>query len=140
MEDFVPHNELEKRLLALIAGDMPADAFMLALATDQVFMPVEDEKSAIKGFQRSTRAKPLVVADDAGVPVLLVFTSPDRAKPVVEEFPDYNGGLLAEFTWILERVDDGSGIAINPGWEVGFDMTPEDVTQLKHMLSRTGHA
>ena len=40
-----------------------------------LFMPVEDERDQIKGFQRSTRAQPLVVEDEDGGQVLILFTS-----------------------------------------------------------------
>lgn len=39
--------------------------------------------------------------------------------------PDYEGGRLAEFTWLLKRIGVGLGISINPSWSVGIDMAPE---------------
>lgn len=60
-------------------------------------MPVRDD-DRIKGFQRSTRALPLSVSDDDGTPVLILFSSPERAKEFVKGFPGYEGGLLTEFT------------------------------------------
>ena len=49
----------------------------------------------------------------------------------VRDFPGYEGGLLAEFSWVLERTGSGVGISINPNWPVGMDLEPEMVQQLR---------
>ena len=84
----------------------------------------------IAGFQASDKAKPLSVQAEDGTQVLVLFTSPDRAKPFVKDFPGYEGGLLTDFKWVLERSGAGHGISLNPGWEVGMDMEPDMVEQL----------
>lgn len=128
--NFIPHNDLEQKLLAVHNGEGDIADFVLHLLDQQVFMPVRDEKDAIQGFQRSTQAQPLVVADEDGEQVLVLFTSPERAKPMVADFPDYSGGLLTEFSWLLRRMDGGFHIALNPGWEIGLDLDAETVAQL----------
>lgn len=128
--DFIPHNDLEQELIAVTNGEAEAEAFVLRLLDQQVFMPVLDEKDAIQGFQRSTQAQPLIVADEDGEQVLVLFTSPERAKPMVADFPDYSGGILTEFSWLLRRMDGGFHIALNPGWEVGMDFDADTVAQL----------
>lgn len=133
-ETFEPKNELEQRLLAAANGEISSEELIGGLLDAQVFMPVEDEDSGIIGFQRSTYARPLVVQAEEGVHVLVLFSSPERAKPVVEEFPKFGGGLLADFRWVLERIDAGAGVTINPGWEVGIDLDPETVEQLAQEL------
>jgi len=127
-DTFEPRNELEQKLQAAQVGEIPGDVFMRELMDLQVFMPVED-KLGIDGFQSSNKAKPLTVKTEDGTEVLVLFTSPERAKPFVKDFPGYEGGLLVEFTWVLERAG-GQGIALNPGWEVGIDMEPDMVQQL----------
>lgn len=129
-EIFEPKNELEQQLLAAANEEISSDELISGLLDAQVFMPVEDEDSGIVGFQRSTYARPLVVEAEGGLHVLVLFSSPERAKPVIEEFPKFGGGLLAEFRWVLERIDAGAGITINPGWDVGIDLDPETVEQL----------
>ena len=123
-------NELEKQLHAAQVGDSPSDVFMKQLIASQVFMPVIDDPT-VGGIQRSTHAQPLVVQDDSGISALVLFTSPDRAKSFLEaNYPDFKGGLLTEFTWVLEKMDTGFGIMINPGDELGIDIEPELVQQL----------
>lgn len=123
------NNDLEHQLHAAQLGETPSEDFMKQLLASHVFMPVKDD-GAISGIQRSTHAQPLVVQDEAGVSTLVLFTSPERAKPFLEHYPEFKGGLLTEFTWVLEKMDVGFGIMINPGDELGLDMEPELVRQL----------
>ena len=128
---FIPHNDLEKLLTEVTLGTVAAEDFVARLlAGDQVFMPVKDEKHAIAGFQTSTKAQPLVIEDDEGTEILVLFTSPERAKPFAEMFPDFTGGLLAEFSWVLRRIGGGFPISLNPGWDVGMDFDADTVAQL----------
>jgi hypothetical protein len=132
-EPFDPRNHLEQQLIAAQEGSIPGDDFMQYLLTAQLFMPVQDEKHAIKGFQKDDKAVPLTLESEDGVQVLVLFTSPERAKPFLEDYANFSGGILAELAWILERVGSGYGVAINPGWSVGLDMDPDMINQL------TGH-
>ena len=129
-EPFEPRNEVEQQLAAAQDGSVSGEDFMHYLLGAQLFMPVQDESHGIKGFQRNDKAVPLTLESEEGTPVLILFTSPERAKPFLADFPDFTGGLLAEFSWILERVGSGFGVAINPGWAVGIDMDPDMVDQI----------
>ena len=128
-------NELEKHLVDAISGELSSDAFMQTLFEAQIFMPVQDDSSQIKGFQNSTHARPLIIQGEDGGNVMVLFTSPERAKSFVQEFPDYGGGLLTEFKWVLERMDGGMAIVVNPGMEVGIDIEPETVRQMIQALA-----
>ena len=128
-------NELEKQLHAAQVGETPSEVFMKQLLAAQIFMPVKDEP-VIGGIQRSTHAQPLVVKDNSGESALILFTSPERAKPFLEHYPEFKGGLLTEFTWILEKMDQGFGIMINPGDDLGIDIEPELVQQLADSANR----
>ena len=133
MTDFQPHNDLEERLVSAQEGRLDPNAFMEHLLESQLFLPVEDDSSGIQGFQKASRAQPLTLETEDGLQVLVLFTSPERAKPFLVDFPAFQGGLLAEFGWVLERVGSGVGIAINPGWEFGMDLDPDTVEQLTHL-------
>jgi len=132
-QTFTAHNDLEIKLVAAQEGRLNSDTFMEELLDQQLFMPVEDEPNQIQGFQRSTKAKPLTLQTEEGLEVLVLFTSPERAKPFLEDFPAYRGGLLTEFSWILERIGAGVAISINPGLEFGIDLDPHTVEQLIHL-------
>lgn len=131
MQDhFEVRNELEQKLLDAQEGQLSSDDFMKYLMDTQVFMPVKDS-IGIEGFTSSSKAIPLTLKTEDNIEVLILFTSPDRAKDFVREFPGYEGGLLTEFSWVLERTGSGIGISINPDWPVGFDLEPGMVQQLK---------
>jgi len=129
-DTFDARNELEENLLAVQEGRMSSDEFMQYLMDTQVFMPVKDS-IGIEGFTSSDKALPLTLKTEDEIEVLILFTSPDRSKGFVEDFPGYDGGLLAEFKWVLERTGSGIGISINPNWPVGMDFEPEMIEQLR---------
>lgn len=129
-DSFDARNELEEKLLLAQEGKLGSKEFMQYLMSTQVFMPVKDS-IGIGGFTSNSKAVPLTLKSEDGIEVLILFTSPDRAKEFLQEFPGYEGGLLAEFSWVLERTGSGLGISINPNWPVGFDLEPEAVQQLK---------
>ena len=130
---FTAHNDLEQKLVAAQEGRLETNVFMQELLDQQLFMPVEDETNEIQGFQRSTKAKPLTLEAEDGSRVLVLFTSPERAKPFLQDHPDYGGGLLSEFSWILDRIGSGVAISINPGIEFGIDLESDMVMQLIHL-------
>lgn len=129
---FTAHNDLETRLIAAQQGELDSNLFMQELLVSQVFMPVKDEASGIQGFQRSAKANPLTIETEDEQKVLVLFTSPERAKLFVEDFPGYQGGLLTEFSWILERIGSGIAISLNPGIDFGIDFDADTVEQLIH--------
>lgn len=135
-DHFEPKNELEQKLLAVMSGELTSETFMRELIAGQVFMPVRDDKeSGIKGLQLTTRATPLVVQDGEGHNILVTFTSPERAKGFLTDYPEFGGGLLTEFTWILERMEPGFSIAVNPGLEVGIDIEPETIAEMLEIIA-----
>jgi hypothetical protein len=131
---FEPRNDVEKLLAEMLAGAVEPEDFAQRLMDMQVFMPVRDEKHQIAGFQRSTQAEPLVLEDDDGNRALILFSGPDRAKEFMIDFPDFGGGLLTEFAWIVRRMSEDIGIALNPGMDAGFDFDPGMVAMMATLL------
>lgn len=131
---FEPRNDVDHLLAEMLAGTVEPEAFAQRLMDMQVFMPIRDEKHQIAGFQMSTKAEPLVLEDDEGSRALIVFSGPDRAKEFMTDFPDYGGGLLTEFSWIIRRMGEEIGIALNPGMEAGFDFDPGMVAMMATLL------
>ncbi len=129
-----PRNELERLLAEMHAGRIAPENFAKQLLDLQVFMPVKDEKHVIKGFQASTRAEPLVLQDEEGRRVLILFSAPERAKALTAEIPGYSGGILAEFAWVLRRLGSDMAISINPGEELGFDFDADMVAMIAALL------
>lgn len=128
-DEFVPVTELEHRLIDAQEGRISPDEFMGTLLDGQVFMPILD-KHAIKGFQDSTKAVPLTLEDEQGRQILVLFSTPERAREFLKQYPGCGGGLVAETRWILERMGAGVGITLNPGWSAGFDIEAQAVERL----------
>jgi hypothetical protein len=129
-DSFDARNELEEKLMSAQEGQLSSESLMEYLMDTQVFMPVKDS-IGIEGFTSGNKAIPLTLKTEDDIEVLILFTNPDRAKVFVQDFSGYEGGLLVEFSWVLERTGSGVGISINPDWPVGMDMEPEMVQQLK---------
>lgn len=129
-----PRNDVERLLIDMTEGRMEPEDFAKQLLNQQVFMPVQDEKHQIAGFQLSTKATPLVIEDEDGNRVLVTFSTPERAKVLAADFPNYSGGLLTEMSWILRRMGADMGLTINPGMEPGFDFDPDMVAMLVGLL------
>lgn len=129
-------NELEKNLLAAMNGELASEDFMRELMAQQIFIPIKDDKdSGIIGLQLTTKATPLVIQDEDGQNILVLFTSPERAKAFLADTPGYSGGLLADFAWIVERMEPGFAIVVNPGLEFGMDIEPDTVTEMLELLA-----
>ena len=128
-------NELEAKILEAQEGRITSDDLLNTLMGSQVFMPVQDEKAPVLNVQRSTRAQPLVLSAEEGTPILVLFSSPERAKPFLEAYPGFTGGILESFKWVLQNMGSGYGIMLNPNSEVGFDMELETVQDLIQQLA-----
>jgi hypothetical protein len=128
MPSFIAENDLEKKLIQAQNGEMSVEQFLRDLLVMQVFMPIL-EKHDIGGFQNSKQAIPLSVKDEQGEMIIL-FTSPERAKEFVKDYPGYGGGLLEDFNWIIEKIGGGYGVILNPGYEVGLELEADMIEQL----------
>ncbi|OGI52772.1 MAG: SseB protein [Candidatus Muproteobacteria bacterium RIFCSPHIGHO2_12_FULL_60_33] len=135
MTDTEARNELEAKILEAQEGHITSDDLLKTLMGSQVFMPVQDEKAPVLNVQRSTRAQPLVLSAEEGTPILALFSSPERAKPFLENYPGFTGGILESFKWVLQNMGSGYGIMLNPDSELGFDMEPETVQGLIQQLT-----
>ncbi len=129
MSAFTAENELEKKIIQAQNGEIGGEEFLKEMLDMQVFMPVLD-KHAIGGFQESKQATPLSVKDDEGVEMVIIFTSPERAKEFVKDYPGYEGGLLEDFSWVIEKIGGGYGVILNPGFEVGLELEADTLEQL----------
>lgn len=131
-DDFTPQNDLERQLIAAQEGQVPPESFIETLVGSEVFMPIY-EKHQIGGLQTQQAAQPLKLQGAAGEEVLVLFTSPERAKAFLRDYPGYGGGLVVDFTWILEKLGIGYGVGLNPGLRVGIDLEAQDLAQIAGM-------
>lgn len=134
MTPFIPQNDLERQLIAAQEGRIDAEDFIATLLGAEVFMPIY-ERHQIGGLQTEKAAQPLKIETDNGE-VLVLFTNPERAKPFVRDFPGYGGGLVVEFSWILEKLGIGFAISLNPGETVGIDFETQDLARMAELQAK----
>lgn len=131
-DDFTPQNDLERQLIAAQEGQIPPESFIATLVGSEVFMPIY-ERHQIGGLQTQQAAQPLKLTAEDGSEVLVLFTSPERAKGFVRDYPGYGGGLVVDFPWILDKLGIGDGISLNPGLPVGIELEAQDLAQIAAM-------
>lgn len=131
-DDFTPQHDLERQLIAAQEGQIPPESFIATLVGSEVFMPIY-ERHQIGGLQTQQAAQPLKLTAEDGSEVLVLFTSPERAKGFVRDYPGYGGGLVVDFPWILDKLGIGDGISLNPGLPVGIELEAQDLAQIAAM-------
>jgi len=134
-EDFEPRNELEKSLLSAQNEEISSDDLLNILMNSQVFMPVQDDKPAVLNIQHRCAPSRWCSTPRTARRFWCCFRT--RSAPrSLGDYPGFGGGLLTEFTWVLEKMGRDFGIALNPGLDVGFDMEPETVNELVDSLGQ----
>ena len=128
-------NDLERQMEALHGGQLTPESFFESLLGQQVFLPVRDEDHGIANFQASQKAVPLSLEAEDGTQVLILFSSPERAKEFLSQFPGFTGGILESFRWVLQKMGGGYGVSINPDSDQGVDLEPDAVTQLAQQVA-----
>lgn len=127
-EDFAPTTDIEHKLVDAQEGRLSSEDFMQELLEATMFLPVYDD--SVSGIQLSDKARPISIQLEDGTEIMVVFTSPERAREFLDQAPGQSGGILESFRWIVEHAGTGVGISINPGWDFGLDIEPEMVAQL----------
>jgi hypothetical protein len=130
---FTPVNDLERDLLHAQNGRLSEEDFLRRLLAAPLVMPVQDTASGgtdTDGSSARPPVQPLFVQDEQGGNVLLLFTSPERARDALHGRPDYPGGLVVELPWILQQLGTGYLIRLNPGFEAGLELEADAIQEL----------
>jgi hypothetical protein len=127
--EFKASNALEAALVSAQGGATPIADFICNLLESQVFVLLDKDPGPSRTWDNS--ASPLVLHNQSGVPMLAVFTAPERSTAWPERIPGYTFGLLTEFRWLLKGITSGVGLVINPGSSVGLEMPAAGVARLK---------
>lgn len=129
MNAFVPANPLEEALLGSRQDEASERAFITLLMESEVGVLLD--KPLLADGAWDPEAAPLVMNRPGGFPALAVFTSPERAIAAGVHSDTYQNGKALLFRALLCGVQPALGLVVNPGSLVGFDMKPEDVSELK---------
>jgi [ribosomal protein S5]-alanine N-acetyltransferase len=126
---FAPANDLEKALIAAQHGRMPMLEFMDALIRSNVVVLVDREPT-------QGEATPMALTNQAGEPVLAVFTAAQRCGEWTRREPQFGVVLHTEFRSLLQGMAPGVGLVVNPGLKEGLEMPAAGVAQLQARARR----
>jgi hypothetical protein len=135
---FTPVNDLEARLLQTQEGALSPSDFLDSLLNEKIFVLLD--KEIPEGGEWDDTITPLVLTNDANEPMFAVFSAPERAVAWSEQVPAFENALHLDFRWLLGGIADGVGIVLNPGFDVGMEMIPDAVTQLKQRAAALARA
>lgn len=129
MPEFKAANLLEQTLLDAQLGKTPSSVFFNVLHDAQVYIllnqPLDEEGAWVEGTE------PLVLQSEAGAAVIAAFTSPERADMWRDIARAYCHGEIVDFLWVLRGAVNDVGIALNPGSEVGLELSAEMVQRMR---------
>ena len=126
---FAPLNALEQALLDTQEGRLPPAAFFQRLCDAQVFILI-DKEIPENGVWTPDIAL-LVLNSQSGIPVVAMFTAPERSVAWLAQAPAFKFGLQIDFRWLLNGLAEGVGIVLNPGAAVGVELPSSIVQKLK---------
>ncbi len=122
MDTFAPTNPLEHRLLDARAGQATTAQLLEALFASQVYVLLNVDLG-VTGAWRSD-ALPLVLNSPTGVPLIALFSAPERAQGWPERAPAFPHGVLIDFHLLLRDMAPGVGVVLNPGLALGVELSP----------------
>jgi hypothetical protein len=126
MNKFLPLNNLESSLLAAKRTEISIGEFVQKLISSDLVMPTAKEVQA-----DGSEFEP-VLFDKNGTKMLALFTDKERVKQV---------GHIAKYCLVmkgldvLRRIPLGHGVVVNPGLDVGFELSPEGVVKIVNDMS-----
>lgn len=129
MEDFIAKNPLEEVLLEAQSGRVPPSKLFDTLYTSQVFVLINKEIGPSGVWDNDIAL--LVLNSQSGIPVVAMFTSPERSKGWPERAQEFKYGLLVDFRWLLKGIAQEAGVVLNPGSAVGVELVPNIIQKLK---------
>lgn len=127
MPSFAPLNDLESLLIQAKAGQVPMRDLMRALVISDVVLPSGSEVLA-----DGTGLEPLLFSKEK-VQMVACFTDKSRIGEYVKMTPYC---LVMKGRSFLRGIPAGHGVVVNPGQEVGFDISPDGVSEILDEFSR----
>lgn len=121
MKEFLPGNDLEIALLKAKSGFLPASELLRLFVGARIVLPSASEVAADgAGFA------PLQFAKE-NTQMVGCFTAAERIGEFSNVTPFYLEVTGKQF---LKRLPPDYGVVINPGWSVGFDISPQGVAKI----------
>ena len=126
-QSFVPMNELESMLVKAKNGQVPVSDLMGKLVDSDVVLPSGSEVLA-----DGTGFEPLLFSKEK-VQMVACFTNKSRIGEYVKMTPYC---LVMKGKDFLRGIPSGHGVVVNPGQEVGFDISPDGIGKVLNDFPR----
>ena len=124
-------NELEQSLAGVMEGTVSKEEFLKLFLNSNLYILLDGEPV---GGVLGDRV-PMVFAPSAeSERMIAVFSSPLRTAAMTAKFAEYQFPVLVDTAWVLNHVGPTTGIALNPGCALGFEMASSGAQQLKKAL------
>jgi hypothetical protein len=120
-EEFVPVNEFEAELLKAKQGISPMQAFLRIFVSSEISVP-----SGTEVMEDGSGFTPLLFLKD-NVQMLACFSEKRRIGSFAAMAPYC---LVIKGGDLLRRIPPEYGLVINPGQQVGFEISPEGITKI----------
>ena len=120
---------LESSLVEAQSGAISIDEFLAGFVESKVFVLLDKDPGPSGKWDNTI--SPLVLNSQSGIPMLAVFTAPERSTSWARRLPQYPFGILTDLRWLLKGTTSGVGMVINPGSAVGFELSPPGVERLR---------
>lgn len=128
-DTFTPENELEILLARAVNKEIPFTQFIERILELEFFIP-----SATQITNEGSGLSPLLF-DKNGTQMFSVFTALSKVSMYQDKMPFCLSMKVGE---LLKRIPKGSGLVVNPGFSVGFDLPPEGVQRIIEELVKQG--
>lgn len=119
--NFSPLNSLEKALVSAKTGAMPIKEFIATLLMSDLAVPSTTEMQA-----DGSGLTPLFF-DKEGIGMLAAFTDKSRISELTNVA---RYCLIVKAFDLLKRMPREYGLVINPGCDVGFDISPDGIREV----------
>jgi len=124
--DFVPANDLEKKLARIGGGrTTPLKGFNF-LMNSLVIVLVKPP-----GEGQGGRDKRLFLRGPEGKPLLAMFSSPERATETLKHHKAYGQVVKMPGWQAVAALPEDRGLVVNPGAAVGFTVMPQELRKLR---------
>ena len=130
MKILKPEDPLEMQLFFAKAGEATIEEFFETMVTGKISVMLS-EPPQTEGNRLLSDLRPLVLEMPPPIgPALVVFTRPERAHVLLDEYPEYRYTLEVDCPWVLQYAPAGIGLAVNVGWNVSVGVPPDKLHTL----------
>ncbi len=123
-------NDLERELAKGKNEDAGPVDVILALLNNEIFVLSRQEVA-----DGSDSVEPLLLTNKEGGPMLAVFSHPSRVPETYAEVAPYALGIPG--ATVIQSLGEDTGMVINAGHELGFEIDPEGVANIQRDFQPT---